>query len=87
MYFTKTTNFLYHLNIQIFFLPASGQTLVKGTSAMIHAWAIHRHPQYWGEDAEQFRPERFLEAPLKHPAAFLPFSYGPRNCIGKLQYT
>ncbi|KOB65052.1 Uncharacterized protein OBRU01_23298, partial [Operophtera brumata] len=38
---------------------------------------------YWGKDAEEFRPERFLESNLKHPAAFIPFSYGPRSCLGK----
>ncbi|KOB64169.1 Cytochrome P450 [Operophtera brumata] len=44
---------------------------------------LHRNPVYWGKDAEEFRPERFLESNLKHPAAFIPFSYGPRSCLGK----
>nr|XP_049702800.1 cytochrome P450 4d2 [Helicoverpa armigera]WRX06091.1 CYP341B5P [Helicoverpa armigera] len=60
----------------------SGQTLPKGTGIMLCVFATHRNPRYWGEDAEQFRPERFLDEQLRHPAAFLAFSYGPRNCIG-----
>ncbi|XP_049866219.1 cytochrome P450 4d2-like [Pectinophora gossypiella] len=59
----------------------SGYHLVGGTSVIVHIWALHRNPAYWGADAEQFRPERFL-TPLTHPAQFMPFSYGPRNCIG-----
>lgn len=61
---------------------ASGIKLIPGTGSMINIWAIHRNPRYWGDDAEQFRPERFLDSPLKHPTAFIPFSHGPRNCVG-----
>ncbi|XP_022816442.1 cytochrome P450 4c21-like [Spodoptera litura] len=59
-----------------------GIKLVPGTGIMINIWALHRNPRYWGDDADQFRPERFLNLDLKHPAAFMPFSYGPRNCVG-----
>ncbi|CAH0699660.1 unnamed protein product [Spodoptera exigua] len=64
------------------FLLPSGIKLVPGTGIMVNIWALHRNPRYWGEDVEQFRPERFLDISLKHPAAFMPFSYGPRNCVG-----
>ncbi|KAJ8732337.1 hypothetical protein PYW08_015067 [Mythimna loreyi] len=60
----------------------TGITLTKGCDLLISIWSIHRNPKYWGEDAELFRPERFIDTPLTHPAAFLPFSYGPRGCIG-----
>ncbi|CAB3235555.1 unnamed protein product [Arctia plantaginis] len=60
----------------------SGIKLIPGTGALMNIWAIHRNPRHWGDDAEQFRPERFLDSPLKHPAAFMPFSHGPRNCVG-----
>nr|CAB3514236.1 unnamed protein product [Spodoptera littoralis] len=60
----------------------SGITLVPGTGVLVNIWALHRNPRYWGDDAEHFRPERFLDTPLQHPAAFMAFSNGPRNCAG-----
>ncbi|KAJ8732434.1 hypothetical protein PYW07_015033 [Mythimna separata] len=57
-------------------------TLVEGCGLFISIWSIHRNPRYWGDDAELFRPERFLDTPLSHPAAFMPFSHGPRSCLG-----
>lgn len=72
--------FLKHL--YLFPLSANGKTLVAGTGALVNIWATHRNTDYWGLDAEEFRPERFL-VPLSHPAAFLAFSFGVRNCIGE----
>ncbi|XP_061710968.1 cytochrome P450 4V2-like [Cydia pomonella] len=60
----------------------SGTTLVDGVTVILNIWATHRNPTFWGADAEQFSPERFLEGPLKHPAQFQPFSLSMRNCLG-----
>ncbi|XP_073951349.1 cytochrome P450 4C1-like isoform X2 [Choristoneura fumiferana] len=60
----------------------SGVTLVKDVTAFINILGIHRNREYWGDDADDFRPERFLEGPLKHPNQFIPFSNGVRNCLG-----
>jgi hypothetical protein len=42
--------------------------------------------QVWGPDAAEFRPERWLEegGTAQHvpPYSYMPFSRGPRNCIG-----
>ncbi|KAI5638688.1 cytochrome p450 domain-containing protein [Phthorimaea operculella] len=60
----------------------SGLTLLKGMGSMINIWALHRNPRYWGPDAEVFKADRFLDLTLDHPAQYMPFSYGPRNCLG-----
>ena len=45
---------------------------------------IHRNKKYWGDDAEEFNPERFSKENFAkiHPYAYLPFAKGPRMCIG-----
>lgn len=52
----------------------------------IPALALHHDPRIWGEDAHLFKPDRFSEGIAKatnnNPGAFLPFGYGPRNCVG-----
>lgn len=60
----------------------SGITLVEGCGLFVSIWSMHRNPRYWGDDVEEFRPERFIDTPLKHPVAYIPFSHGPRNCLG-----
>jgi len=58
--------------------------LVKGLCFNISLYSVHRDPKYWGPDAEIWRPDRFdphLAAKF-HPAQFIPFGIGPRNCVG-----
>jgi len=47
---------------------------------------IHRDPALWRHDAAEFNPRRFAEGVSKacsDPGAFIPFSWGPRICIGQ----
>jgi len=49
---------------------------------------MHRRKDYWGPDAEEFDPDRFLdERATKYltpnPFIFLPFNAGPRICLGQ----
>ncbi|XP_018563755.1 cytochrome P450 4C1-like [Anoplophora glabripennis] len=54
-----------------------------GTNILISVFNLHRSETYWKNPLE-FNPDRFLpeEVAERHPYAFIPFSGGPRNCIG-----
>jgi len=54
------------------------------TDVFISPYLLHRHPEFWSEP-EEFRPERFAgaDAAERHKFAYLPFSVGPRHCIGE----
>lgn len=58
-------------------------TLPKGSSAVLGIIKTHRSEEYWHEPLK-FDPERFLpeEIAKRHPYCYLPFSAGPRNCLG-----
>lgn len=53
----------------------------KGTSVAINVFGIHRSESHFGKDVDTFRPERWEN--LKPNWAFIPFSTGPRICLGQ----
>lgn len=54
----------------------------KGLSIWIPVLAIHHSKELWGEDANEFNPERFASKSFT-PGRFIPFASGPRNCVGQ----
>ncbi|CAG5035857.1 unnamed protein product [Parnassius apollo] len=62
----------------------SGRVLPAGSGIVVSIWGVHRDPKYWGSDAECFDPDRFLPERfnLQHTCSYMPFSNGPRNCVG-----
>jgi cytochrome P450 len=59
-----------------YFVPA-------GTEIYLPPYFIQRHPDLW-EEPERFDPDRFRaeNSRYRHRLATIPFSVGPRNCIG-----
>ncbi|KAH8821917.1 cytochrome P450 [Xylogone sp. PMI_703] len=57
----------------------------KGTGVGYSVYHMHRLKSTYGEDANSFRPERWLEPGLENIGqfSFMPFHGGPRLCLGK----
>lgn len=59
----------------------------KGEAVGFCPYIMHRHPDIFGADSQKFRPERWLENEGKLFSAagygYVPFSAGPRSCIGR----
>ena len=54
--------------------------VMPGDIAHISFAAIHRDPNIWGPDANEFRPERWGDDKLRPTWEYLPFGGGPRIC-------
>lgn len=69
-----------------------GYNIPKGTAVTINAFAVGRDPAHWGQDAAEFRPERFEEMTVEYgwqgpKMEFIPFGAGRRQCPGALLAT
>lgn len=55
---------------------AGDYTVPANASIVVDTFTVQRSKQYWGEDADKFRPERFEPESFKkiHPYAFIPFT-------------
>uniref|UniRef100_A0A0D9VMW3 Cytochrome P450 n=1 Tax=Leersia perrieri TaxID=77586 RepID=A0A0D9VMW3_9ORYZ len=68
---------------------SSSQSVIipKGTNMWIDVVAMHRDVELWGEDADLFRPERFMKEAVqggcRHRMGFVPFGFGGRICVGR----
>lgn len=63
-----------------------GYMIPSGTELLIPILAIHHDQAIWGNDSNEFNPNRFSEGvtrAAKHPAGFIPFGLGLRSCIGQ----
>ncbi|KAH1009416.1 hypothetical protein HUJ04_001775 [Dendroctonus ponderosae] len=65
----------------------SGHKIIpKGANVVLSLFHLHRSEKYW-EDPQKFDPDRFLPENVSKitPYSYLPFSSGPRDCLGKAQ--
>uniref|UniRef100_UPI003AFB3D4F cytochrome P450 4C1-like n=1 Tax=Danaus plexippus TaxID=13037 RepID=UPI003AFB3D4F len=62
----------------------SNYTIPAGTTCHIHIFDLHRQESIY-KNALKFDPDRFLKENSigRHTYAYIPFSAGPRNCIGQ----
>jgi cytochrome P450 len=67
------------------FLIAADVVLPAGSSVVICIQHVHMDPELFPEP-HKFIPERFLPENRRHPFSYVPFSAGPRNCIGTFTY-
>ncbi|KAK9886188.1 hypothetical protein WA026_015700 [Henosepilachna vigintioctopunctata] len=61
-----------------------GKLVPAGIQVSIHMYNVHMDPEQYTEPL-QFDPDRFLPevSAKRNPYAYIPFSAGPRNCIGQ----
>ncbi|CAA7027939.1 unnamed protein product [Microthlaspi erraticum] len=63
----------------------AGYDIPAGTTVNVNVWAVSRDEKEWGHDADEFRPERFLEKDVDFKGTdyeFIPFGSGRRMCPG-----
>ena len=81
----------YYLSNKIFICRVLGEDVViqdtlipSGTNVIMAPCLLHRDPKIFPRP-DLFIPERFLpeSSARRHPYSYLPFSAGPRNCIGQ----
>jgi cytochrome P450 len=61
------------LQYENYFIP-------KGSKVMLNLQGVHHDPEFW-PDPLAYKPERFLEE--VKPYTFVPFTEGPRMCLGQ----
>ena len=70
----------------------------EDTQVLVHTYSLHRNPQEFSPLPDTFWPDRWLtqdtyvlpggdvihkDQVVTNRAAFVPFSLGPQNCVGK----
>ena len=66
-----------------------GHFIPKGTSVFLSPWVNNTNEELWGDDAEEFNPDRWMgpgranTGGASNNYAFMTFLQGPRSCIGQ----
>lgn len=60
-----------------------GRYFPPGTVLSVPTYTMHHSRAIWGDDADEFRPDRWRAVTARQRNAFIPFSHGPRACVGR----
>lgn len=84
-YWINVMEQIFYLHLVPFFRFPGEYTIPAQSNIGIMSYLLHRNPEVF-PDPEKFDPERFSKenSANRHPFAYIPFSAGPRNCIGEL---
>lgn len=66
----------------------AGYKLPAGTQVGMDTWGALRNKEFWGDDADVFRPERWLNVPPAQLSVMIEcldfqFGYGRYQCLGR----
>ena len=66
-------------------LEIHGYYFPPGVQLTVYSWALHRNKRLFGEDAAEFKPERWLDKARSQDLhrRFFSFGYGSRGCLGR----
>jgi cytochrome P450 len=64
-------------------ITSDGILIPKGSFVFHLIGSSQRDPAVWGPDADEFKPERFLNLTPEQKASFYPFGIGKRVCLGE----
>jgi benzoate 4-monooxygenase len=64
-------------------ITLAGYHFAPGTVLSIPIYTVHHLKEVWGPDADEFKPERWEDVTPRQKQAFIPFSHGPRACLGR----
>ena len=64
---------------------APARYIPAGTQVYVPPFSLHRDPRYFSPSPDAFIPDRWLSSTGQSTSqsAFIPFSYGPANCVGR----
>ncbi|CAH1400225.1 unnamed protein product [Nezara viridula] len=57
------------------------RVIKAGKTVVVFTYGVHRSKKHW-KNPDAFIPERFAPGTNRHSFSYIPFSAGPRNCIG-----
>ncbi|CAG9854522.1 unnamed protein product [Phyllotreta striolata] len=63
-------------------IPYKNEVIPANTSILVMIFCANRNPKFYPQP-DKFDPSRFEESKVQSQYSYLPFSAGPRNCIGQ----